>query len=325
MVDRRTRRTVLAGAAALPIALAAATAARAQPRTTALIVGSTAGGSTDTLARVLAKLMTAETGRSFVVDNKPGGGGNIAGGHVARSTPDGGTLLVTSTAHAVNATLYRKLPFDPLADFTPITLVARVPNVLVARRDAPYDTPAEFVAFARANPLKVNFAVAGQGSSIHLATEEFKLRTGIRTTDVPYKGTSVAITDIGAGAVDLMFAGMVSALPHVQAGRLKAIGVGTPARLAKLPNVPTLGESVPGFESTAWFGLFGPAQLDAKTVDTLWRAARDAMAKPEFTEFLEAEGGSRESLTPQAFDRFVRDEVVRWRDVITRAGLKLEG
>jgi len=319
-----TRRSLLR-AAVSPLVLAALMPAQAQSRPVTIVVGSTPGGSTDTLGRVIAKLLTVETGRPFVVDNKPGASGNISAGHVARSAPDGQTLLFTGPGLTINASLHRNLPFDTLTDFTPITMVARVPNVLVARKDAPYNTPAEFIAYARSRPGQVNLAVAGQGSSVHLASEEFKLRTGIRTNDVPYKGTTGALTDMSGGSVDLMFAGSVSALSHLRGGKVKAIGIGSRTALPQLPGVPPLAEVLPGFESSAWFGLFGPARMDPRAVDSLYQSIRVCLTQPEFHDRLNTEAAVGASMTPPEFNRFVREDVARWREVVDKAGIRLEG
>lgn len=314
---------MLAAAAALPAIVSGR--ARAQQRPVTIVVGSTPGGSTDTMARLMAKLLTVETGRSVVVDNKPGGAGNIASAHVARSAPDGTTLLLASPSFTVNPSLHRNLKFDAVADFTPISMFARAPNLLVARKDAPYATTAELIAYAKAHPNRINAAVAGQGSSVHLATEELKLRTGITMTDVPYKGTTPALADIIGGSVDLMFVGIVSALPQVQSGALRALGVGTKARVGKLPNVPPLSDTIDGFESSAWFGLAAPAGLDGKVLAGLDEAVRKCVAQPEFTEKLDFEGAVRVSMTQREFAQFVRDDVARWRDIIQRSGIRVDG
>ena len=314
---------MLAAAAALPIIVTGR--ARAQQRPVTIVVGSTPGGSTDTMARLMAKLLTVETGRSFVVDNKPGGAGNIASAHVARSAPDGNTLLLASPSFTVNPSLHKNLKFDPVADFTPVSMFARAPNLLVARKDAPYATTAELIAYAKAHPNRINAAVAGQGSSVHLATEELKLRTGITMTAIPYKGTTPALADIIGGSVDLMFVGIVSALPQVQSGALRALGVGSKSRVAKLPAVPSLSDTVDGFESSAWFGLAAPAGLDGKVLAGLDEAVRKCVAQAEFNEKLEFEGAVRVSMSQGEFAQFVREDVARWRDVIQRSGIKVDG
>ena len=294
----------------------------AQGRALTLVVGSTAGGSTDTLARVLGKVMSGQLGRSVLIENKPGGNGAISDGFVARAAPDGNTLLMAAMAFTVNPLIVKNLPYDPVESFTPITMVARLPNLLVARKDAPFSTAAELIAYAKANPNKLNFAVAGLGSSIHLATEDFKLRTGTTMLNVPYKGTSAAITDLMGGAVDLLFVGSASAMPHVQAGTIKAIGVASKEPIAQLRNVPVLGDTVPGFESSAWFGLFGPAKMDARLTQTLYEAVRSSLNHPEMVAKLDAEAAIRVNYTPAEFGQFVRDESVRLRDLITRADIK---
>lgn len=296
----------------------------AQSRPITIVVGSTAGGSTDTLARVLGKVLGGELGRSVVIDNKPGGNGTISDGFVARSAPDGNTLLMTSMAFAANPLLVKNLGYDPIADFTPITMVARLPNLLVARRDAPFNTAAELIAYAKAHPNQLNFAVAGLGSSIHLATEDFKFRTGIKTLNVPYKGTAAALTDIMGGSVDVLFIGSASALPHVQGGKIKAIGIASPETIPQLPTVPPLAATVAGFESTAWFGLLGPAKMDPKTTNALYMAIKSSLNHPDFVAKLNTEAAIRVNYTPQEFARFLQDELVRLRELATKANINFD-
>ena len=299
-------------------------AARAQGKPLTIVVGSTAGGSTDTLARVLGKALGSQLGRSVIIDNKPGGNGTISDGFVARAAPDGNTLLMAAMAFTVNPLVFKSLPYDPVESFTPITMVARLPNLLVARKDAPFHTAADLIAYAKAHPGKLNFAVAGLGSSIHLATEDFKLRTGTKMLSVPYKGTSAALTDLMAGAVDLLFVGSASAMPHVQAGTIKAIGVTSKEPIAQLPQVPPLATTVPGFESSAWFGLLGPARMEPRTTEALYEAIQASLKHPDVVDKLNSEAAIRVRYTPAQFAQFVRDEIVRLRDLVNRAQIKFE-
>ena len=298
--------------------------ALAQTRPVTIVVGSTAGGSTDTLARVLGKVLSGEMGRSVVIDNKPGGNGTISDGFVARSAPDGNTVLMAAMAFTVNPLVFKNLSYDPIADFTPITMVARLPNLLVARRDAPFDTAAELIAYAKAHPNKLNFAVAGLGSSIHLATEDFKYRTGIQTLNVPYKGTSAALTDLMGGSVDVLFVGSASALPHVKGQKIKVIGVTSTEPIAQLPQVPPLSLTVPGFESTAWFGLLGPAKMDAATTAAMYKAVKASLNHPDFLAQLDREAAIRVNLTQPEFAQFLRDEIVRLRELAERAKINFD-
>ena len=317
------RRFILDALMAAPL-LTLGGLAQAQGRPMTIVVGSTAGGSTDTLARVLGKVLGEQLGRSVVIDNKPGANGTIADGLVARAAPDGNTLLMAAMAFTVNPLIYKKLPYDPLDSFTPLTMVARLPNLLVARKDAPFNTAAELIAYAKAHPGKLNFAVAGLGSSIHLATEDFKLPPGPTMLAVAYNGTSAALTDLMAGAVDLLFVGSASAMSHVQAGSVKAIGVTSKAPIAQLPNVPPLSATVPGFESSAWFGLMGPSKMDPRLTETLYQAIKACLSHPDMVAKLDAEAAIRVSYTPAEFSQFIRDEMTRLRDLVTRANIKFE-
>lgn len=315
------RRHALRALAAAPcLVLPGISYAQGKPLT--IVVGSTAGGSTDTLSRVLGKVLAGQTGRSVVIDNKPGGNGTISDGFVARAVPDGNTLLMAAMAFTVNPLVFKNLPYGPEESFTPITMVARLPNLLVARKDAPFNTAAELIAYAKAHPNKLNFAVAGLGTSIHLATEDFKLRTGTNMLNVPYKGTSAAMTDLMGGAVDLLFVGSASAMPHVQAGSIKAIGVASKEPIPQLPSVPVLAATVPGFESSAWFGLFGPAKMDPRVTQALYEAIKTSLNHPDMVAKLDAEAAIRVNYTPEAFGQFVRDEIVRLRDLVSRADIK---
>jgi tripartite-type tricarboxylate transporter receptor subunit TctC len=226
-----------------------------------LLVGAPPGGTTDTVARAIAEPMANALGQPVIVDNRGGAGGNLAADAVAKSTPDGHTLLVSFTSHTINATLYPKLPFDPVADFTPITMVATVPSLLVGNPKLPARDLGELISFAKSRPDTLTIAIGGIGSSLHLAGEQFKMMTGIRLLNVPYKGTSPALTDLLGGQVDLMFISLVTGTEHVRAGTLRAYGVTSAERQSSFPDLPTIGEILPGFESNAWFGVFAPANL----------------------------------------------------------------
>ncbi|KAB0603014.1 Bug family tripartite tricarboxylate transporter substrate binding protein [Cupriavidus pauculus] len=320
-----SRRKLMAGAALAIFALVAPALHAAQDKPITIVVGSPAGGTTDALARLIARSMGDTLHRTVVVDNRPGAGGNIAAQYVARSTPDGSTLLMSFTGHTINASLYKNLPFDPVKDFTPITMVARVPSVLVARKNAPFDTTAGLIDYARRNPGKLTFAIGAQGSSLHLASEQFKLQTGADIVNVPYKGTNPALTDLlGGGTVDLMFASTVNVLPHLKAGTLKFLGVSSKDALPQFPGVPPIGATVKGFESSAWFGLFGPAKLPAATTDQLYRAVRIALEDPAYKQRMETEAATTVNMTPQAFAQFVRADIQHWARVIQASGTRVE-
>ena len=315
---------VVSAALAMSATLAPALPAAAQDKPITIVVGSPAGGTTDALARLIARSMGETLHRTVVVDNRPGAGGNIAAQYVARATPDGSTLLMSFTGHTINATLYKNLPFDPVKDFTPITMVARVPSVLVARKGVPFDTTAGLIDYAKKHPGKLTFAIGAQGSSLHLASEQFKLQTGTDIVNIPYKGTNPALTDLLGGTVDLMFASTVNVLPHLKAGTVKFLGVSSRDALAQFPNVPPIGNTVRGFESSAWFGLFGPARLPSPVTDQLYRAVKVAVEDPAYKKRMETEAATAVSMTPQAFGAFVRSDIQDWARVIQASGTKVE-
>jgi len=289
-----------------------------------ILVGASPGGTTDTLAREIAQDMTRTLGRPVIVENKAGAGGNLAADAVAKSPPDGYTLLVSFTSHAINATLYPQLPFDPVADFTAISMIATVPSILVAGPRLSARSVSDVIAAAKAKPDGLTFAIGGIGSSVHLAGEQFKMRTGVAILNVPYKGTSPAMTDVLGGQVDMMFASVVTATPHIKAAKLRALGVTSAQRLALLPDVPAIAETVPGFESRAWFGLFGPARLPPEITATLHRAVATALRTPEIRARLEQEGATPVGSAPAEFSNFVREDVKRWAPIVKASGAKPE-
>lgn len=302
-------------------------AAEAQPTAQPpirILVGAPAGGTTDTMARTLAQAMGSQLGRVVVVDNRPGAGGNIAAEAVARSAPDGNTLLMSFTSHAINASLYPRLPFDPLRDFTPLTMVSTSSSVLVAHPRVPANTVQELVALARTRPGQLNFAIGAMGSSLHLAGEAFKMKAGVYIVNIPYRGTAPAVQDVLAGQVDLMFAAVGNVQQHIRAGKLKALGVTSASRLPALPEVPAIAETLPGYESSAWFGLFGPARMPADLSRRLSDAARAAVQTPEVRRRIEHEGATPVGNSPEVFAKFVESEIHRWSAVVSYAGAKPE-
>lgn len=289
-----------------------------------ILVGAPAGGSTDTMARVVAQAMGQQLGRTVVVENRPGAGGNLAAEAVARAAPDGQTLLMSFTSHAINASLYPKLSFDPVKDFTPLTLVSTSPSVLVAHPSLPANSVTELIALAKSKPGQLNFAIGALGSSLHLAGDAFKLKAGVFIVNIPYRGTAPAVQDVLAGQVELMFAAVGNVQQHIRTGKLKALGVTSPHRLPALPDVPAIADTLPGFESSAWFGLFGPAKLPADIARTWSDAARAAVHSPEVRRRIEAEGATVVGNSPQEFSRFVVADIARWREVVKFSGAKPE-
>ncbi|KRC20747.1 MULTISPECIES: tripartite tricarboxylate transporter substrate binding protein [unclassified Acidovorax] len=289
-----------------------------------ILVGAPAGGSTDTLARNLASEMGRQLGRTVVVENRPGAGGNIAADAVAKAAPDGNTLLMSFTSHAINASLYPSLPFDPIKDFTPLTCVATSPSILVANPSVPAKDVRELIALAKARPGKLNFAIGAVGSSLHLAGDAFKMQSGAYIVNIPYRGTAPALQDVLAGQVELMFAAVGNAQAQVRAGKLRALGVTSARRLPAFPDVPAIAEVLPGYESSAWFGLFGPGNMAPELAKRLSDAARQAIATPEVKKRLETEGAVPVGNSPEEFARFVQAEIPRWAKVVRFAGAKPE-
>jgi len=302
-----------------------AVGAQAQPQPPIKILGGApAGGTTDTMARTLAQVLGAQLGRTVVVENKPGAGGNLAADAVAKAAPDGNTLLMSFTSHAINASLYPNLPFDPVKDFTPLTMVSTSPSILVAHPKVPANNAAELVKLAKAKPGQLNFAIGALGSSLHMAGDAFKMQAGVFIVNIPYRGTAPAVQDVLAGQVDLMFAAVGNVQSHIKAGKLKPLGVTSAKRLAAFPDVPAIGESLPGYESSAWFGLFAPGRMNPELAKKLADAARAAVQSPEVKRRIENEGATPVGNSPEEFARFVDSEIVRWRKVVQYAGAKPE-
>ena len=310
--------------AALCIAILPSAGFAQSPTPVRILVGAPAGGSTDSLARSLSLEMGKILGRTVLVENRPGAGGNIAADAVAKAAPDGNTLLMSFTSHAINASLYSSLPFDPIKDFTPLTCVATSPSMLVAHPSLAASNVAELIALAKAKPGKLNFAVGAVGSSLHLAGDAFKMQSGAYIVNIPYRGTAPAIQDVMAGQVELMFAAVGNAQAQVRAGKLKALGVTSAKRLPAFPDVPAISETLPGYESSAWFGLFAPARMDAALVQKISDAARQAIATPELRRRIESEGSQPVGNSPEVFKQFVQNEITRWAGVVKFSGAKPE-
>ncbi len=320
MIQRRKLLIALAPVSGTLLAVPAL----AQNTPVRLLVGAPPGGSTDTLARALATEMGRLLGRIVLVENRAGAGGNIAAEAVAKASPDGNTLLMSFTSHAINASLYPSLPFDPIKDFTPLTCVATSPSILVANPSLPAKDVRELIALAKAKPGKLNLAIGAIGSSLHLAGDAFKMQSGAYIVNIPYRGTAPALQDVLAGQVDLMFAAIGNAQAHIRAGKLKALGVASLKRLPAFPDVPAIAEVLPGYESSAWFGLFGPGQMDPALARRLSDAARQAINSPDVRRRLEMEGAVPVGNSPDEFARFVQAEITRWAKVVKFSGAKPE-
>jgi len=317
---RRTGPLWLALSFAALLAAPAALADDFPSRPIKLLVGAPPGGTTDTIARAIANPMAEALKQPVLVENRPGAGGNIAADQVAKSPADGYTLLVSFSSHTINASLYPKLPYDPVADFTPITKIATVPSLLVGNPKIPAKDLNELIALAKARPDKLTMGIGGIGSSLHLAGEKFKLMTGARMLNVPYKGTAPALTDVLGGQVDLMFISFVTGAEQVKSGNLRAFGVTTANRLPALPNLPAIGEIVPGFESSAWFGVFGPGKLPAAVTDKLHGAIVAGLSDPTLRERLQNEGAEPVGDSPAQFAAFVKQDIDRWAPIVKASG-----
>ncbi|WP_395348099.1 tripartite tricarboxylate transporter substrate binding protein [Variovorax sp. UC122_21] len=314
------RRFIAAGASASALA---SFGVRAQ-QVTRLLVGATPGGGTDIVARALAQELTTRLGHQFIVDNRPGAAGNIAALAVAKAPTDGSTLLLSYTSHAINASLYSNLPFDPLKDFTPLAGIASLPAILIARPTLQANDVRELIALAKREPGKLNVAIAGMGSANHLAGEMLKRDAGIDIVGVPYKGTGPAIADVVAGQIDLAFAGVATVQQLVKAKRLKALGVTSEKRLAAFPDVPAVAEVLPGYAYSSWYGLFGPAQMPAPLVARIADAARAALGSELMRARFRDEGLVPMGTGPDEFGAFVRSEITRWGKVVAATGAKPE-
>jgi tripartite-type tricarboxylate transporter receptor subunit TctC len=313
-------------AAVIAIAPAAAQGPDYPTKPIRIVVPFPAGGATDLFARAAAQKMTEAWGQSVVVDNRPGAGGNIGTELVAKALPDGYTLeMGTVGTHAINASLYAKMPYDHVKDFAPIILVAGVPNVLVVHPSVPANSVQELIAYLKANPGKVNFASSGSGTSIHLSGELFKVMAGVQMTHIPYKGSAPALQDLLGGQVQLMFDNLPPSLPQIKAGKLRALGVTSTARAPALPEVPTIAESgLPGFDASSWFGLLAPAGTPPAIVAKINAEIAKWLATPEAKEKLLAAGANAAGGTPDDFARHIAAETAKWAKVVKESGAKVD-
>jgi tripartite-type tricarboxylate transporter receptor subunit TctC len=288
-----------------------------------MIISFPPGSSTDIVGRVIAQKLSEYWGQPVLAENRGGAGGSIGTAAVAKAAPDGYTLLLDSSAHAVTPAIYAKLPYDTLKDFVEIAPLAGQPNVLVVLPGSPVKSVADLIADAKARPGQINFASAGIGSGTHLNLEKFKLATGIDVTHIPYKGTQEVITDLLGGRVDYYFAPISAGLSSVRDGKLRALAVSSSSRSSSLPEVPTLAESgVPGFEFTLWFGVWGPAGMPADIVDKISKDVNRAIADPGVRERLGKLGNDTMSMSPVEFSQFVRRELEDYARIIRAAGIK---
>jgi tripartite-type tricarboxylate transporter receptor subunit TctC len=296
-----------------------------------IVVPFAPGGTTDILARAIAPELTKAFGQTFLIDNRPGAGGNVGADMVAKSAPDGYTLLMgTVGTHGINKSLYAKMPFDPQKDFAPITLVAGVPNVMVMNAEKAsklgIQTVPDFIRYAKAHPGQFNMASSGNGTSIHMAGELFKSRTGIFMAHIPYKGSGPALMDMVAGNVDVMFDNLPSAMPHIKGGKLKAFAVTSAQRSPAMPDLPTLEAAapLPGFEASSWFGLLAPAGTPTDVVLRIQQETAKALKTPAIHEQLMGQGAIPSGNTPQEFTKLIDSEIAKWAVVVKASGAKVD-
>lgn len=315
----------LAGAALAERALAQDAAATWPSKSVRLIIPFTPGGSTDFQGRLLCEWLGRHFGQQFFIDHKPGAGSNIGVAELARSVPDGYTLgWITVASHAINPTLYARLPFDPLRDFAFVSLVGTFPNLLVVNNQVPVRTVPELIALAKKEPGKLAFASSGQGTSLHLSGEMFKMMTGTDLLHVPYKGGGPGVADVISGVVQMTFGNMPTVLPHVRAGRLRAIAVTSAERWFNAPEIPAIAETVPGFQAMSWHGVAFPAATPPAIVDKLADAIRQAMSSGEMKEKFAGGGSKAIWSTPREFAAFVKEDTERWAPVIRASGARVE-
>ena len=287
-----------------------------------VIVGYPAGGTVDILARLVGQYLSERLGQQFVIDNRSGAGNNIGTEVVVNAAPDGYTLLLVNPANGINATLYEKLPFNFIRDIAPVAGIIRVPNVMEVNPAVPAKTVAEFIAYAKANPGKVNMASSGNGTSIHVSGELFKMMSGVDMLHVPYRGSAPALTDLMGGQVQVLFDNMPSSIEYLKAGKLRPLAVTTATRSQALPDVPTVAETVPGYEASAWFGLGAPKGTPAEIVDKLNAAVNAGLADPKLKARLADLGGTMMVGTPADFGKVIAEETEKWAKVVKFSGAR---
>jgi tripartite-type tricarboxylate transporter receptor subunit TctC len=319
-----------APACMLGLALAAAAAvpqARAldyPTRPVHVVAGYPAGGTVDILARLVGQYLSERLGQQFIIDNRSGAGNNIGTEVVVNAPPDGYTLLLVNPANGINATLYDKLPFNFVRDIVPVAGIIRVPNVMEVNPAVPAKTVAEFIAYAKANPGKVNMASSGNGTSVHVSGELFKMMSGVNMLHVPYRGAAPALTDLMGGQVQVIFDNLPSSIEYIRAGKLRALAVTTAERSDALPGVPTVAETVPGYEASAWFGLGAPKGTPAEIVDKLNAAVNAGLADPKLKARLADLGGTMLVGPPDDFGKLILEETEKWAKVVKFSGAKPE-
>ena len=281
-------------------------------------------GTTDVLARIVAQWLTEKLGQPFVIENKPGAGNNLGTESVVNAPPDGYTMLLVNPAHGINATLYKNLNFNVIRDIAPVAGIVRTPNVMEVTPSFPAKTVAEFIAYCKANPGKINMASSGSGTSVHLSGELFKSMTGCQMLHVPYKGAGPALTDLMGGQVDVLFDNLPSSIGHIKGGKLRALAVTSQEREPSMSHLPTVAETVPGYEATAWFGIGMPKGTPKDIIDKVNAEVNRALADPKMRERLAELGGKPIAGTPEDFGKVIAAETAKWEKVVISSGAKVE-
>lgn len=288
------------------------------------LIGFTAGGPVDTVARIMSQWLSERLGQQFVVENRAGSGGNIAAAAAINSAPDGYTLLFTAPNNAISTSLYKKLPYDFIRDTAPVASIMQLANMLVVSKDMPVKTVQELIDYCKANPGKVSYASSGNGTSVHMSAELFKALTKIDMIHVPYRGSSAAFPDIISNKVQLIFDNLPSALEQARGGTVRALGVTSPQRWPSVPDIPAIAETVPGFESVGFYGISAPKGTPPEIIDILNKAVGEALKDPKLVARLADVGGIPKPMTPAEFGKLVADETEKWRKVVEFAGVSVD-
>jgi tripartite-type tricarboxylate transporter receptor subunit TctC len=324
MASRRAAIIMIAAGISAVTSIGSASALDYPTRPVRFVVGYPAGGATDILARLIGQRLSERLGQQFVIENKPGAGNNIGTEAVVNAAPDGYTVLLVNPANYINASLYAKLNFDFIRDIAPIASFNRVPNVMTVAPDVPAKTVAEFIAYVKANPGKVNMASSGNGTSVHLSGELFMAMSGAKMQHVPYRGAALAITDMLGGQVQVIFDNMPSIIQHIRSGSLRALGVTTAMRSEQLPDVPTVAETVPGYEASALFGMGAPKKTPPEIIEKLNKEINAVLAEPATKARLIELGGDPLIGPPDAFGAMIAAETEKWEKVVKFAGARVE-
>ena len=307
------------------LAASAAQAAGYPDKPVTLVVPYPPGGATDVIARLIAEKLPAAWGQQVIVNNRPGAGTTVAAEAVARSPGDGYTLYMTTAAHTISASLYKKLNYDPLKDFAPLTLTSTIPLVLVTTPSLPVNSLAELIAYAKASPQGLSMASTGNGTPQHLTGELFKAKAGLKLVHVPYRGDAPMLTDLIGGQVQMAFVTLSAALPHIQSGKLKAIALAHPRRVEAIGQVPTMAEAgMKNFEAATWFGLFAPSSMPADLREKIYQDVSRIVATPEMTRKLQDMGGDVNNSSPQQIQAFINDEAQRWAEGVKLSGARID-